>query len=354
MWSILYPRRRQRFLPTLSGTLLITVTIGIGVAAYNTSNNILFITLSLLLSCLILSGLLSWMNVARVVWRVTPRPPWRVGQTAVVAIELKNNKRLLPTYALTFEVLGSSIRTPVRLTLHDRLEPGGGEAKLEWTFRPLHRGRERVELVSVGSLFPFGFLRKSIVTRVREEAWVWPAPVEYQRHAPTDAARSMAGETVARIGQSDDLLALRRYEQGDSHRLIHWKASARLGHLMVRQHARETQEAYLLWLDSTAAVWPRTDQFELLCSFATTFAEDLFREGRLAGFAVNAEPVQPVRRLRDLEAFFDRVAALEPLESGTTVRPSTGRGGAQRLLTFAPDGTRGVAAFVDGNRTATA
>ena len=63
MWSILYPRRRQRFLPTLSGTLLITVTIGIGVAAYNTSNNILFITLSLLLSCLILSGLLSWMNV---------------------------------------------------------------------------------------------------------------------------------------------------------------------------------------------------------------------------------------------------------------------------------------------------
>ena len=40
-----------------------------------------------------------------------------------------------------------------------------------------------VELASVGSLFRFGFLKKAIGTQLQAEVVVWPAPIEYRRHA---------------------------------------------------------------------------------------------------------------------------------------------------------------------------
>ena len=79
LWALVYPRRGQRILPTLPGVVLIVLSFGIGMAAYNSSNNILFITLSLLLACLILSGVLSWLNFRGVEWRLQVSPPLRAG-----------------------------------------------------------------------------------------------------------------------------------------------------------------------------------------------------------------------------------------------------------------------------------
>ena len=179
-------------------------------------------------------------------------------------------------------------------------------------------------------------------------------------------SRRQSGHAVNRVGHNGDLLALRRYAQGDSHRLIHWKASARLQHLMVRQFSTEQQEGYSLHLDSSSDLWPDDEQFELLCSFVATLAEDLFTSGRLGTVAIDQTPPRPVRSVRDLEAFFDALANLERRQS--TGRPSrapfpVNEGEATRLrngsantitLTFAPEGHRGVAAFVNGEKAAAA
>lgn len=364
LWSILYPPRGQRIMPTVSGLLLITLALGIGSAAYNTSNNILFITLSLLLACLILSGVLSALNLAKVSWRLVTSPPFRVGQTGSAALELRNRKKLLPTYGLWFEVRTKAEPKGRRLILRERLDPQGGSARLEWTWQPTQRGLEVVELTAVGSLFPFGFLRKVLSCEIRTETLVWPAPVEYQRMAVLSPTRRQAGQTVSQLGHSGDLLAVRKYNQGDSHRLIHWKASARLRQLMVRQFSSEQQEGFSIHVDSSAEIWSRPEQFELLCSFAATIAEDLFTTGRLGLVSLNLDPPQPVRGLRELEGFFDRLADLSPRQPAgrpsanpfglePTARTSTHS--APRLtLTFAPDGARGVAAYVDGQKAATA
>ena len=169
-----------------------------------------------------------------------------------------------------------------------------------------------------------------------------------------------SGHAVARIGQSGDLYAVRNYASGDSHRLIHWKASARLRKLMVRQFSSEQQEGYSLRVDSSAEVWTRPEQFELLCSFAATLAEDLFTSGRLGTVAVNLDPPSPVRGVRDLEVFFDKLAELKPRENSG--RPSqapfpvsaTSAAGGRLTLTFAPEGARGVAAYVNGQKAAAA
>jgi uncharacterized protein (DUF58 family) len=372
-----YPQRGQRILPTIPGLVLIALSFGIGTAAYNSSSNILFITLSLLLACLILSGVLSWLNLRGVQWRLQLAPPLRVGHDTVVALELRNRKRFLPTYGLWFELVaravprsdqraestvtasGADVRAALaradlsegrgRVALSSRLDPQG-EGRVEWLFKPDQRGRFRVELASVGSLFPFGFLRKDIGTEVCVETIVWPAPVEYRRHPIAATRRAAGGQRVARPGSGGDLLALRRFTTGDSHRLIHWKASARTGSLLVRQFAAETAEGYSVWLRTDAGVWTRPEQFELLISFAATMIEDLFRSERLLTVALDAESPAPVRRVHDLEVILDKLALAQPvmdvLATGTLLVAK------QNVMTFAPEGVRGVAAYVDGQQAA--
>jgi uncharacterized protein (DUF58 family) len=364
------------------------VSMGIGTAAYNTASNILFITLSLLLACLLLSGLLSWFNFAGVCWRVLPQGPWRAGHEALVAVEVQNRKSWLPTYSLWFEVATQPRLAPApgkpekelrvreilaavekivtrgRLFIRERIEPRG-ETKLDWVVKPQQRGEAVVELGAVGSLFPFGFLKKNIGVALRHHVLVRPAQVDYRWAGAVAAQAGSQGRRTARAGAGDDLLALRKYNQGDSHRLIHWKASARLGQLMIRQFAAESHDGYVLRLDTPAGVWTQPEQFELLCSLAGTMAEDLFAAGRLRGVSLNGGPLLETRQLRDVEAFLDELARLQPVAEGGGDSPNRPPGGwgqpplpvqsfSRNVITFAPEGARGVAAYVDGQQTASA
>ncbi|MFT3828666.1 MAG: DUF58 domain-containing protein [Opitutaceae bacterium] len=347
LWGLLLPEKRQRVLPTASGMILLVLVLAIGMAAYNTGNNILFLTLALLLSSLVLSGVLAWLNFSGTEWRVRPALPFRVGQEAAVAVELRSRKRVLPTYALWFDLEARLSQARTRLFLRRRLEVGGTD-RLEWTFRPSRRGIETLELSGVGSLFPFGFLRKTMGATVRTEVRVWPARVACHFGGAAAARFQRENEELSRPGGGSDLLGLRRYRAGDSHRHIHWKASARMRQLLVRQHAAEAAMTFALWLDSSAAVWTRPEQFELLCSFAGSLAEDLFRAGRLDSVAVDNEPAQLVRRIRDVDTWLDRLAVLEPGVSGQRRRGLRVRGA---LLTFEPDGERGIRARL-GNEIA--
>lgn len=355
LWAMLYPPRGHRIMPTITGVLLIAVSLGIGTAAYNTANNILFITLSLLLSCLILSGVMSWLNLRGVAWRLHAGAPWRAGQTQVVALELRNAKTLLPTYGLWFDLAAGE--TSERRHLGIRLDPGLS-TRMEWAVRAARRGLLRVELRSVGSLFPFGFLHKSVASELAREVLVWPASIEYRNHLGGAAWRSAISHgEVNRPGHGGDLLALRRYAPGDSPRLVHWKASARLRQILVRQFAAEGLEGFVLHLDRDAAVWTRPEQFELALGLAATLAEDLFKAERLQAVMLDDEPPQTVRRLRDVESFLDRLALLEPLERAASARAEAARAvpqGTRRVLRIEPQGARGVAALLDGTPAATA
>lgn len=391
LWRLVFPPRRHRIGLTVPGLFLMATAMGIGTAAYNTASNILFITLSLLLACLLLSGLLSWFNFTGVCWRLRQQGPWRAGHEALVTVEVQNRKRWLPTYSLWFELSTQPRQAPDpakpekdmkireilaaienvvtrgRVPLKERLEPQG-EARLEWVVQPKQRGENLLVLDAVGSLFPFGFLKKNIGIALKRTVLVWPAQITYQWNGAGAARAGAQGQRTSRSGAGEDLLALRKYTQGDSHRLIHWKASARLGRMMVRQFAAESQDGFLIRLDTPADLWTRPEQFELLCSLAGSLAEDLFAAGQLHGACVNGGPFLDMRRLRDLEAFLDALARVQPVMNpavggvpsprmddpmtGGGTRPT--RGATKNIITFAPEGERGVTTYVDGQPAASA
>ena len=381
LWGLVWPRRHERIQATISGAVLISLALGIGTAAYNSASNILFIALSLLLACLILSGVLAWLNLRRVEWQIDVQPPLRAGQRAEVELVLRNGKKFLPTYALWFEFAarpferGEPPRPETTLTakgidvwaalakaeaaaaagavhLRTRLEPRG-EARLDWTFTPPRRGLYRIELRSVGSLYPFGFLKKLTATELSREVHVWPAQVDYRRFTVAGARRPSGELQLARAGNEGDMIALRRYEPGDSHRLIHWKASARTGRLLVRQFSAQSSEACSLWLRTDAETWSRPEQFELLLSFVATLAQDLFRAGRLQAAAIDAQAMVPMKRVADLESFLDRLAEAQPVAAAARgAAPPGAVRTRHNLLTFEPEGTRGVASFINGSKTA--
>lgn len=382
LWALIFPRQVHRIVPTVPGLVLVALSMGIGMAAYNSSSNILFLTLSLLLTCLVMSGLLSWLNFRGVTWQLKVAPALRVGHDTIIGLEVRNAKSFLPTYGLWFNLIarahrpqaeqraestvtarGIDVRAALaqadaaeargRVMLQERLD-AGGETALEWVFQPSKRGMLRLQLASVGSLFPFGFLRKDIGmgNAHSNQVVVWPAPIEYRRHAPLAARRRSGDERISRPGAGSDLLTVRRYASGDSHRLIHWKATARTRQLLVRQFSAETAEGCHLWLRTDADVWPKEDQFEILIRFAATLSEDLFRTNRLLTVAINGASATSIHRIRDLELFLNDLAVLQP--TSAAVNAGARFGAKHNLLTFAPDGARNVNAFVDGQLIASA
>ena len=90
-------------------------------------------------------------------------------------------------------------------------------------------------------------------------------------------------------------------------------SSARSGALLVRQFAAESSEGCTLWIRTERELWREPARFELLVGFAATYAEDLFRQGRLRAVAIGREAPRPVRGVRDLEELLDRLALAAPV-----------------------------------------
>lgn len=349
LMSLVMPPDTPTTAPTTAGWVLIMLSMGIGMAAYNTSSNILFMTLAILLSSLILSGVLSVLNFRGLQWRMHLPVHFRAGEPARLQIEVENHKKVLPTYSIGFRPKADSERELDPVFLESRLEPGG-RAMLDWLFTPERRGLARVEVSGVESQYPFGFLRKTMGGRMRREVRVWPARVEYTAQWPAGKSLHQQGSLLRRSGTGADLLGLRDYRAGDPPRAMHWKASARAGRLLVRELADEMHSGFILHVETDAAMWKGREGFEAMCAVAGTLAEDFFRENRLLGVAFDDQPLHPVKRISDLHRFLDRLAVLEPGRAGTgEKREPLGR----YVVRFRPVGKEGVTLHLGGNEIGT-
>ncbi len=336
------PPKGHKVIPTGSGMLLIFIGLTIGLAAYNTVNNILFAALALLIAALIMSGVVCWGNLLCARWRLETSSTFRVGEEGQATVVLENARQRFPLFCVSFGLKTEAVDEKRRLYMKQRLDPGE-EMTLVWRFKPTHRMKTKVLIENAVSSFPFGFLSKFLPGECETEIRVWPKRIAYTRYRSPEISGLLQGRSSKKQGVSGELIGLRQYEKGDAQRSIHWKVSAKQGRLIVKQNATETQSLLDLVVDPASFLWKSDDIFEKMCSFAASLAEDLFLEGKLDSCFIVGGPSVRIQRVSDLEAFFDALADLLP---GDAVPGSQDFGSINRIC-FQPIKGGNVGAFVN-------
>jgi uncharacterized protein (DUF58 family) len=150
--------------------------------------------------------------------------------------------------------------------------------------RLAERGRYRFGPFRASTRFPFGLFSRTITLGQPETFIVLPrlgqltaawATRKQEAFTETDRRRRQAGA-------EGDFFGVREWRGGDGQRLVHWRSSARLGKLVVRQLERPRSRDVAIVLD----LWQpenhtleHTANAELAVSFAATVLSDLCRTG---------------------------------------------------------------------------
>jgi uncharacterized protein (DUF58 family) len=256
------PPRKLRV--TREGKYFIGITFGVGFAAINTGNNLLYLLLGMLLALIVVSSVMSELSLRRltVVRRLPPRA--QVGRPHLVEVEVHNHKGKIPSYAIEIEDLREGQPADKRCFFL-KISPDSAQIAA-YRRTPARRGRDRHIGFRIATRFPFGLFEKSRETAAEGEIIIYPATDPLQ--LPPKASGPWLGDN-GRFGQGagDEILGVRPMREGDDHRDIYWRKSTLGRQLVMRERARETSRHMNLVLDSQYsgaapdAAW--LDQFEL-------------------------------------------------------------------------------------------
>jgi uncharacterized protein (DUF58 family) len=227
-------RAPRRLRATRAGWCFIAIVFGVGFAALNTGNNLLYLVLALMLAFLVLSGILSESSLRGIrVERVLPRELFARAPNRIV-LRLHNDQTRNAAFAVTLEDQVEEGDERVAVGRCFALRVGaGGVADRSYVFEPAHRGDLRFAAVRASTRFPFGLFVKSRDLELPRTALVYPAIVPMAvadgRGATSDFDDHHAG--VSRDG--DEIAGLRDIAPGDSVSRVHWRSSLRAGRLLV-------------------------------------------------------------------------------------------------------------------------
>ena len=280
---------RARIHLTGAGGWGILTSLAIASAAANTANNLLYLLLALLLASYAVSAWLSRRTVARLSGEIVAPAEVPLGEPAEVVVIASAKRRRVPGVVLELRAVDSAGWEWAPPSIRSLpLVEADGTSSASFAIVVGRRGPARLRLVG-RSPFPFGLI-EGLRRLAEEEILVLPVPDPSWRRA-LDEARS-DGAPAPRKGEGTDIFNIRDYQWGEDARRMDWKATARLGRPMLREHARETQRSAVLLIPSLppppAGKWGRDsfsappgadDPAERLISRAAGAAIDLEREG---------------------------------------------------------------------------
>lgn len=229
--------------PTKEGLIYLSLTLFVGFAAINTGNNLLYLTFGMMLSFIIISGIISMFNLARIdVDFNVPKDVYALNPTNLV-FNLTNNKPFLPSYSLTIDLNGKKTFVPY-LPRRQKYK-----AYLRYIFNK--RGWNSIPDATITTTFPFGFFKKGITIDLgQKEVLVYPKIEKVD--ISTEYLKENSGETeIERKGFGTDLRSIKDFNSGENPKYIHWKLSAKKSKLMMREMQDEESETVTLQFNPT-------------------------------------------------------------------------------------------------------
>jgi len=286
---------------TRIGTSFVIFTVVIGFAAINTGNNALYIGLSLMLGCLLLSGIASKDGLKQLVVEFDGVDEAWAMRPAHGRLRIRNRSRIWNVRDVI--ITSDELAAPLSLPLIKRRE----EIIVHAMFSFRRRGLTQLTRVDLYTRFPFGFFLKKRRPRLTGDVVVFPRLLgdDY----PRDRFRENRGDlqSANRIGGGTDIHSFRDYLRGDSLRRVHWKKSASLGRWIIKQTEVETGQSVHIVVDPYRPPEVSEDSFEEMISEAATFLDDALRSGLDVAFSI---PHVTMRSDRDGAASMFRALAL--------------------------------------------
>jgi uncharacterized protein (DUF58 family) len=155
---------------------------------------------------------------------------------------------------------------------------------------------------------PFGLV--AVLRRYGDTVTVWVRPRVYEIAAvPVGLSRSMDGR-VDRVPQGTiTFSALREYVMGDDLRHVHWRTSARVGELMIRENIDTSMPWLVVLLDDRAGAHdPAGETFEAACEAAASVIVAAARDEIRVELRLVSGGGATSRRERDAGALLDLLA----------------------------------------------
>jgi len=270
--------RRNRFRTsiTLPGWVFLTAFVLTLAAAINTGFNLLYIVVGVIAAFLMVSYVMAKWSVRTL--RASAEAPASAhrGLPFTVTLRIENRKWLMPSLMLRVEQWGVARRSRGFVASL----PAKSAAVVRISQQLDRRGAHALPSYTLVSSFPFGLIEAWRHLPVDAEVLVYPRI----RPLRTTAAEQTAGSRYrarASSGDGDEYFSIREYLPGDDIRKISWKATARTGHLMVRELSRENSRFVTFLLDTrmeSLNLTPEEDErfeeaIDLVASLATTLLQ---------------------------------------------------------------------------------
>ncbi|MGH3730713.1 MAG: DUF58 domain-containing protein [Micromonosporaceae bacterium] len=183
-----------------------------------------------------------------------------------------------------------------------------GRQVLEYPIRCGYRGLVRVGPVLLDRRDPLGLVRRSAQLAGGTTLWVRPR-VHQVRPLPVGVVPDFEGRLTDQAPRgSMAFSSLREYAPGDDPRQIHWRSTARLGKLVVREHVDTNEPTLSIVLDTRTTVLGG-DEFEAAVEVAASVAVASGRVGHAVSLAAVDEDRTVAERAGG-HSVLDRLAAV--------------------------------------------
>lgn len=269
-------RRGLRF--TRQGKMYTAVTLGVGLAAVNTDNNLLFLVLGLMLGLIIVSGIMSELTLWGLKIERRMEKYAEAGTIFPVELSVTNKKRIFASFGV--ELRDEIDHQPFRRrAFFLRIGPKE-ERSIAYRCEIEHRGRAHFDGTIISTRFPFGLFEKTRFVPVKSDVLMLPKQIPIAiPHPPSLGGDGRGSAKFTLHGQ--EFRELREISPGDDPRLIDWRATARVGTLMVRENESDLAGFLELVLDpaaehANATVDPAAEE---RISATATIINRLLREG---------------------------------------------------------------------------
>lgn len=253
---------------TSEGTKFLLFTVGIGLAAINTGNNLFYLLLAMMLSLIVISGLLSEHCLRRLEFRRHVPDLIIADEPTTLTLSVTNHNRHLPSFSLRlFDVINGQ---DVDRGLAIHLLPAQSSILLSYPLLATKRGWIQLDATRAQTLFPFGLFLKKGRYPAEAHLLVSPPIKSLTLRFVDELVGEGQGESLPRRGDGTQLYNLRQYQPGDDSRSIHWMTTARTSQLIVRETEAEDQRRITVVLSIIAP-----EKLDALFERSVTFVASL-------------------------------------------------------------------------------